>query len=283
MNSVEISKELMESVENLDYQLDMFTQLVKVKASLYDNEKVARKREDEVNRVSPQDRDRIKRVKEEFERRKHINYQNIITTASNSYHLLESHIDSGYGTDRSLDIDFRITFDVLYLTILAEQAKLMEEMQDMIYGTGLEIKQPQVRVIRGTAQELMTFGNEDSIPENEEVSNPIEEMYKALPTLLENYKELVNVNSKLDAQINLEGDRYDETEMKIRYNVVSKYAEKLLNEHGKNSKYPIKNLLISAFTIVREEKIRMGEELSKNNQILFTLLLESLSFLARSE
>ena len=283
MNSVEISKELMESVENLDYQLDMFTQLVKVKESLYDNEKVARKREDEVNRVNPQDRDTIKRVKEEFERRKHINYQNIITTASNSYHLLESHIDSGYGTDRSLDINFRITFDVLYLTILAEQAKLMQEMQDMIYGTGLEIPQPQMRVIRGAVQEVMMFGNEDNIPENEWGSNSIDEMYKALPTLLENYKELVDVNSKLDAQINLEGDRYDGTEMKIRYNVVSKYAEKLLNEHGKNSKYPIKNLLISAFTIVREEKIRMGEELSKNNQILFTLLLESLSFLARSE
>lgn len=283
MNFVEISKELMESAKNLDCQLGMFMQLVEAKATLYDNKKVAKKWEDEINKASLQDQDRMEKVQAELERRKRVNYQNIITTSLNSYCLLESHIDSGYEIDRSLDINFRITFDALYLTILAEQTKLMKEMQEMVEGTDLEISNPQVGILRGTTQEVMTFGNEDNTSKNELGSNPIEEMYNAISNLIESYKELVKVDSKLDAHIIVEGGGYDRTEMKIRYAILSKYTERLLNEHDKNVKYSIRHLLTSAYTIVRDEKIRIGEELSQNNQILFTLLLGSLSSLEKSE
>lgn len=271
MTFARISHELMESAEALDTELEAFIQIDNLKKTVFNHKEVEQKRKDAVKKAKPEDRERIGLMQIEFERRSIKKNQDLITIAMDSYHLLESHIDSGKETSKALDTNFRVTFDALTLALTSATMLLVDEIQILCKNTELELNATDSHA---TTNDKLGFEEEIYPTEYEWKMNALNDMQETLARLRTSYRALEEINSPLETQLSYKGISCEDTEMQIRYSIITKYIERLMNGPRKSIKGTPEYMQESIYSIIREERIRQGKELQTSSQVLFAFLLE---------
>lgn len=271
MTFARISHELTDSAEALDTELEVFIQIVNLKKTVFNHKEVEKKRKDTVKKAKPEDRERIELMQIEFERRSIKKNQDLITIAMDSYHLLESHVDSGEETSKALDANFRVTFDALTLALTSATMILVDEIQILCKNTELELNATDSHA---TTNDKLGFEEEIYQTEYEWKMNALNNMQKTLTRLRTSYRALEEINSPLETQLSYKGISCEDTEMQIRYSIITKYIERLMNGPRKSNKGTPEYMQEAIYSIIREERIRQGKELQTSSQVLFAFLLE---------